>query len=652
MAKAVEVGLGILGALLAPQGEEMEARSLRAWGSLLSERWGTPTVALRTLRQAPDPNDRRVADLSERLSLDDAELLALCLCMAVELEPEAGRLIAWLQAPVGASRPSLGLISRLLREVQPESSVPAILAGTAIATGLLVLTEGGGPSPERCLAMPSHLLLAAGGKHAWLPGASTVLEEKILLPASLKAEIQRQAEALVLGEGRVLLLRSGHEGEARVVAAELCELLGRKPLFVENANTVSGLVPWLLLGGYLPVFVKRMAPSERFVLPNLPAWEEPVIVVAGPDGGVEGRGRSALSWKIPVPSAEERATLWQAHGCDPALAGALGRDHRHGPGRIASLAKMAGHRAAVAGRGRTSALDVVEASRQGDSGGLDALAQPIPVQVEEEGLVLAESARRDLEILLARCRQREGLAGTLGVAVASRYGAGVRALFLGPSGTGKTLGASWLAGRLALPLYRVDLASVVSKYIGETEKNLAELLARAEAAEVVLFFDEADSLFGKRTEVNHSNDRFANAQTNYLLQRIESYEGIVILASNSRSRFDPAFSRRIDVVIEFPAPGPDERRRLWEAHLGRGHALSPRDINRLAAHCHLAGGNVRNVVLAAAVLAAEAGHPLGWSELLRGLSLECRKLGLPMPSGLEPEPPPPSSPSSKRRKNE
>lgn len=126
----------------------------------------------------------------------------------------------------------------------------------------------------------------------------------------------------------------------------------------------------------------------------------------------------------------------------------------------------------------------------------------------------------------------------------------------------------------------------------------------------------------------------------------------MILASNSRSRFDPAFSRRIDVVIEFPAPGPDERRRLWEAHLGRGHALSPRDINRLAAHCDLAGGNVRNVVLAAAVLAAEAGHPLGWSELLRGLSLECRKLGLPMPSGLEPEPPPPSSPSSKRRKNE
>ncbi|HNC96084.1 MAG TPA: hypothetical protein PKW90_08180, partial [Myxococcota bacterium] len=250
MAKAVEVGLGILGAVMAPQGEEMEARSLRAWGSLLSERWGKPTAALDALRRTPDPEDRRVADLSERLDLDDAELLALCLCMAVELDPEAGRLIAWLQAPVGASRPSLGLISRLLRTVQPEASVPGILAGTAVSTGLLVLTEGGGPSPERCLAMPAHLLLAARGRHAWMPGASTVVEEKILLPDSLKAEIQRQAEALVMADGRVPLLRSGHEGEARVVAAELCELLGRTPLFVENAAAVGGLVPWLLLGSY------------------------------------------------------------------------------------------------------------------------------------------------------------------------------------------------------------------------------------------------------------------------------------------------------------------------------------------------------------------------------------------------------------------
>ena len=163
---------------------------------------------------------------------------------------------------------------------------------------------------------------------------------------------------------------------------------------------------------------------------------------------------------------------------------------------------------------------------------------------------------------------RDELVAGLGVSATTRYRPGVRALFTGPSGTGKTLAAGWIATRLGLPLYRVDLASVTSKYIGETEKNLAQLLARAEQAEVILFFDEADSLFGKRTDITDSNDRFANAQTNYLLQRIENYDGIVLLTSNSQARFDTAFARRIDFVIEFSQPAPEERRAIWLSHLG------------------------------------------------------------------------------------
>jgi SpoVK/Ycf46/Vps4 family AAA+-type ATPase len=157
------------------------------------------------------------------------------------------------------------------------------------------------------------------------------------------------------------------------------------------------------------------------------------------------------------------------------------------------------------------------------------------------------------------------------------------------------------------------------------------LLARAEQAEVVLLFDEADSLFGKRTDVKESNDRFANAQTNYLLQRIETFDGITLLTSNSRSRFDPAFSRRLDIIIEFPLPGPEERRSLWQSHLGTHHGLAQKELNQLAATTDLGGGHIRNVVLTAAVLAQSEERPIEFQDILQGLGGEYRKLGRQMP---------------------
>jgi SpoVK/Ycf46/Vps4 family AAA+-type ATPase len=190
---------------------------------------------------------------------------------------------------------------------------------------------------------------------------------------------------------------------------------------------------------------------------------------------------------------------------------------------------------------------------------------------------------------------------------------------------------SWLATRLGLPLYRVDLAAISSKYIGETEKNLAQLFARAEHAEVLLLFDEADSLFGKRTEVKEANDRFANQQTNYLLQRIETFDGIALLTSNSRARFDAAFTRRLDAIIEFPSPGPQARRELWLAHLGRHHTLDVAQLNRIAALCDLAGGHIRSATLAAA---GSADGPIADAGLRAAIAAEYRKLGRQVPAGL------------------
>jgi hypothetical protein len=344
-----------------------------------------------------------------------------------------------------------------------------------------------------------------------------------------------------------------------------------------------------------------------------------------------------MSWSLGVPTEDERRGLWQiALGRASAdLATDLARDHRHGSGRIAHLGQLVQHRIGLDGRAAPTRDDIVAASWGGEGGGLDSLAQPLPEPIPDEALVLPPALAAELRILLLRCRSRDTLSAGLGVAARARYHPGVRALFVGPSGTGKTMAAGWLATHLGLPLYRVDLASVTSKYIGETEKNLAQLLARAEQSEVVLLFDEADSLFGKRTDVKDSNDRFANAQTNYLLQRIESFDGIVLLTSNSRSRFDPAFTRRLDMIVEFSLPGPEERRAIWLAHLGDAHQLGQQEINQLAATVDIGGGHIRNVVMTAALLAIQAARPISYRDVAVGLAGEYRKLGRQLPVELQ-----------------
>ena len=314
----------------------------------------------------------------------------------------------------------------------------------------------------------------------------------------------------------------------------------------------------------------EIAPGERRRLPELTGWRRAWLIAAGPDGSFERDGETLPSWRVPVPCADERVALWHSATDEAELARTLGAAHRHPAGRIADLARAGRFQARLGGSERLTAADVALAARSGASGDLGTLAELLPEPIPDAALVLTAATRREIEALAARCIARDALVDRLGPAARARYRPGVRALLVGPSGTGKTLAVGWLATRLALPLYRVDLASITSKYIGETEKNLAQLFARAEHAEGVLLFDEADSLFGKRTDVREANDRFANAQTNYLLQRIESFEGIAILTSNSRDalRFRlHAPARRGDRISAArprrtprPVGGPSRRR--------------------------------------------------------------------------------------------
>jgi hypothetical protein len=627
--------LAALAALLPVGASSPEASFLRAHAAA-AERNGSVL----------DASDAPLLDLAVRLDLHRIELMAVALAASVEMDLMCGRAVAHLQAPLGGSRPMLGLLASAFAEFDSGNKViERLLTGAAAESGLLYLLNEGSPLAERAIAVPIPLCLALSGRDAAWPAASLGLEgvPETPLPSSVSEEARRQARGLTAGSQSILVVRSGATAEARAVANEIVSCLGRRPLFIEMdragghtkaSQNLSGLGPLLLLRELVPVFCFEPGPGERRTVPALPCYSGPILALCGHEGSIEARGESPAAWRIGVPACAERRQLWSVAIGHDQLAAELASDYRHGSGRIAQLGRLVRQQCALDGRAEPAFSDIAAASWAGQGSGMEALAQPLTDLIPDEALVSGTVLREELSRLLLRCRRRESLVEGLGASALARYRPGVRALFTGQSGTGKTLAAGWLATQLGLPIYRADLSAVTSKYIGETEKNLAQLLSHAEESGIILLFDEADSLFGKRTEVRESNDRFANAQTNYLLQRIETFDGIALLTSNSRARFDPAFCRRLDMIVEFPLPGPEERRLLWLSHLGSNHRLSHRDLNQFAAAADLAGGHIRNAVLTAAVLAQAANRPIEYADVYLGLSDEYRKLGRQTPAEL------------------
>lgn len=589
----------------------------------------------------PAHGDEPLLRLAKALGLTQIELLVTALAAAVETDLMCGRAVAHLQAPLGGSRPMLGMLAATLQQFcNGRNVIAAILTGTALESGLLQLSPEGAPLSERSVSVPIPicLQLESDSPARW-PGTVVAIPDssRLPMPSSVLANAGKHARALSSGIQRTLALRSGSQAEARAVAAEIALHCGLRALIVDpsaHPGSLAGLTPWLLLEGLLPVFSLELAPGERKLLPVLPHYRGPQLAISGLEGSLEADGDTVPGWVIGIASKDERMQLWESALGNAELARELS-GHRHGSGRIAQLGRLARHQSILEGHPETRVEDVLAASWTAEGSGMESLALALPERISDDAIVMTPSLHHEMNRLLLRCRCREGLTESLGASASAKYRPGFRALFTGQSGTGKTLACGWLATRLGLPLYRVDLAAVTSKYIGETEKNLAQLLARAEHSEIILLFDEADSMFGKRTDVKESNDRFANAQTNYLLQRIETFDGIVFLTSNSRARFDPAFFRRLDAIVDFPVPGPTERRSMWQSHLGADHHLSPQELNQLSAAADLLGGSIRNAVLTAAALARSEQRSISYDDILQAIAGEYRKLGRQVPSELQ-----------------
>jgi len=581
----------------------------------------------------------RLRRLARTFELDPPDLEVLIVALAPDLDPRFERLYAYLQDDVSRRRASVGLALELaggpLAPLERDRMAPT---GRLVSSGLLLIEEQERPFLTRSLRVPDRVTGQLLGDDRAEPRLETLVIEAQSLALDPAAALTRSLEQ----GGRLWYIRErfGSAGLAMaraafaaaglpVIALDLARLTPaddageRAAIAAREARLRGGG----LLAGPVEVLAERGAAAVRafaetdcrvVILGSRiwdPAWSRHVPIVLD----------------APIVSLEERNQLWlsaldrqAASLIDPA---ATTMTFRLSPEQIVRAARAAGQQAAAEDRPLDEA-DLHAGARAQNAAGLDRLARRISPNVGWQELVLTDLGLAQLRELTGRARHRERVLDEWGMAAQASKGRGLTALFAGDSGTGKTISAEVVAHDLGLDLYVIDLSTVVDKYIGETEKNLDRIFGEADRVNGVLLFDEADAIFGKRSEVKDARDRYANVEIAYLLQRMELFDGVAILTTNLRANLDEAFLRRLDVIVDFPMPEEEDRRRLWALHLRPELPLADDiDLDFLAAAFKLSGGNIRNICLAAAFLAASANRPVTMLDMVRATEREYQKLG-------------------------
>jgi hypothetical protein len=523
----------------------------------------------------------RLAEAAERLGLSPLETAVLGVVAAPELD---ARHAGFTPTP-----------RRLAALLGPDALAALSPIAPLLARGALRFEEAAGPAVDRPLRVAVRL---AG----------------FLLDAPLPAPAVRRVDAPAVDPGR-------EDETARL--AELAQARGRLPLVVfgpdAQALLARALDQGLILVGAPDLDAELAAALERRAV----VYEDPDDLDALPAGALvlatrdTPAGRAVLRHTVRPPGFGERAAAWrELTGLDDVTD--VSAKFRLSIGQIEEAAQVA----LVYGR------DLDAGAREASSSRLGTLAKRLKPTYTWGDLVVPDRQLDALHSISSYLRHRDQVLTDWGYERRVAKAQGLKILFAGESGTGKTMAAQVLASDLGLDIFQVDLATIVSKYVGETEKNLGRIFEAAQGSNAILFFDEADAMFGKRSEVTDAKDRYANIEVAYLLQRMETYSGAVILATNFRRNIDDAFLRRLDFVIDFPFPEAGDRERLWrglvppEAPLARGV-----DFALLAQRFKLSGGAIRNCTLAAAFLAAEEGSTIDMAHLVRAVGVEYAKLG-------------------------
>ena len=583
------------------------------------------------------PGPTALALAAERLGLEAIDHIILTLCAAPELEPRFGRLYAYLHDDVTRKLASPRLAADLLSD--ESLSRDQVLARFAPGAPLSRCGAIRLLSAEPATTLADRLVKVADRLAAFLLGAVGLADAaagtalRHVSPEDLtgRAAATERLRVLLAADTRLPLVAYGPDAAAVVAAAAgtPAVLLAARELersdAIADARLAAALEAALLgIDG-----LEDLSPAERGrVLRTIDESPDRVVLIAASRrDALSLSERTALVVEVPGPDFAERQRAWR-HFTGTADAREVAAKFRLSIEQI----QAAGEVSVIAARSRGEPAplppDLDMGARHASSSRLGELATRLEPAYGWSDLVLADRPLESLRSISAYLRHRDRVLSEWGYEATVSRTQGIKVLFAGDSGTGKTMAAQVLGAELGLQMFRVDLAGTVSKYIGETEKNLERIFSAADGSNAILFFDEADALFGKRSEVSDSHDRYANIEVAYLLQRMEAYPGAVILATNFRRNLDEAFVRRLDFVIDFPFPEPHDRRRIWERVLPPAAPVADDvDLDFLANQFKLSGGAIRNCSLAAAFSAADEGSRIEMRHLVRAVAQEYAKQG-------------------------
>lgn len=615
--------------------------------------------------------------LGRLFGLSRFELDVVLLCLAPELRRRYDRVYAYLQDDITRQRPSVDLILDLLCEDEAERwSARAVLGPQAdlMQLGILQTVEdpqspSGSSGLAQFLKLDPRILDYLLGRSAVDSRLASLVRVGHAATAMPDLAVEPDVKTALLGlarrwsaspagvRPRVVVDLNGPVGVGKLdLAVAVCHELGcamlvldvrRLPTHPDDAEPLLRLACRESLLLQAPLYI---APASVFIREgeHVPALR-----------GALARTVEAFGWltflagevpwpyrdlfqatafhqvPVPLPGVPVREDAWR-RAIDRALPGSRTADlvppladrFALTPAQIREAATAVAHQRTLADTDSPVTFEALSAACRAQAhhslGGLASKVEPCHGW---DDLVLPADKEAQLRELCSQVRHRHLVYERWGFGRKLTRGRGISALFSGPPGTGKTMAAEVIAGDLQLDLYAIDLARVVSKYIGETEKNLSRIFAEAEHSNAILFFDEADALFGKRTEVSDAHDRYANIETSFLLQRMEEYTGVIILASNLSENMDDAFLRRIRFVVEFPFPDAASRLAIWKAHFPGDAPVEAVDYQVLADRIPVAGGNIKNIALAGAFYAAADGGVIRMEHVLHGARREFEKIG-------------------------